>query len=278
MAVQGDRLLICDQGRPDVVVVDRWTGKVKLWGEIDRRPRCPVDVAVDDVGHVYVADADAGAVLHYDDEARFVEQIALPPAGTAMARPVAVCCDEAVLYVGDVEARQVHRWSRAQRDWLPPLGPLLPGDMPLQAPTGLAVAPDGRLLIVDALQRHLLRIDVENDEIGSVAVIGRAGRGAGEFVRPKQVCVMADGRMLVSDAGRQSILIFAPDGGYLAEIHDTNVWSGWTLPAGVLVTDWGAGTELAGQSTGDQLGGTWLVVSDALGLPSLTLVVLPDAD
>jgi hypothetical protein len=71
-------------------------------------------------------------------------------------------------------------------------------------------------------------------------------------------------------------MVFTDGGRFVAELHEREgKWNGWTLPAGLLAV---SRTDLAplmqsetGQS-GSPLTDHYVIVSDALGLASLTLV------
>ncbi len=272
MTLLGATLLVCDQGRPDVVAVDLVTGKVYPWGGAAHRPLCPVDVA-NDGAHVYVADPTMGKILVYDSAGGYVEQLA-PPAG--VSAPAAVLAHDGVLYVGDPEARCVHRWDITERAWRAPLTSAVE-NRTLAAPTGLAITPEGVLLIVDSIQCCVFQVSPEGEWLRP---IGRRGRGLGEFVRPKHAAVTRDGLLLVSDAARQSIMVFDRRGGYLTEVHElADGWRGFTLPAGVIaLSTRRLPLAPAGQAAASQLdttgasGDDWVIVSDSLGGISLVAI------
>ncbi len=74
----------------------------------------------------------------------------------------------------------------------------------LGEPTGLAFGPDGLLYVAESLAHRVSVIDAE----------GKSKRtlGADRLVDPRDVALCADGRVVVSDAGLDAIVIFAPDG------------------------------------------------------------------
>jgi sugar lactone lactonase YvrE len=231
MALLDQRLLVCDQGQSDIVGVDLATGKSLTWGDADHRPRCPVDIAVDEQGCVYVADTTLRSVIKYGPDQRFNEE--LKPAGKSADtfRPASVCIARGVLYIGNIGDHRVDRWDLAGRQWLEPLAPPT-GQPGLIAPTGLAVTVDNVLLIVDAVGGRVQRVQTDGRWLDP---IGRPGRQKGEFIRPKHVCVTCAGLILVTDAGRQSVLVFDKDGRFFTEIREQpKQWTGLTLPAGLL--------------------------------------------
>jgi sugar lactone lactonase YvrE len=270
MALAGGRLLVCDQGQPDVVAIDLSTGRSTRWTEDAHRPPCPVDVKAGADGRVYVADTTLRQVLVFDERGRFVEE--LSPAQRERFRPVAVVEHRGILYAANVGDRQVDRFDLSRRQWMSPLR--APADKPLLvAPTGLCMAGDV-LLIVDAMRGCVNRVDMNGQWLPP---IGRAGREAGQFIRPKQVCCAAGGLILVSDAGRQSVLVFDGDGRYLTEVRDHEKgWTGWTQPMGLLAA---GPAELSGllarhgKDGGAEAEG-YVIVSDSLGGVSLTVLAV----
>lgn len=267
MACLGQTLYVADQGLPDLVAIDLTTGRSLSFTHPDHRPRCPVDVATDGQ-RLYVADTTARTVIVYATSGHRLEQLACAPEHPF--RPVSVRVQANILYVGNVAGHCVERFDLAARQWLEPLTPPTEAK-PLAAPTGLDFLADGTLLIVDAIQGHVLRYTADGRWL---APIGAPGRMAGQFVRPKQVAHTPSGLIVVADAGRQSLLVFDADGRHLMEVHEqNNNWHGFTLPAGVLSLPPESLTAIFGPS-GSNLppADEYVLVSDELGAPALTLL------
>jgi hypothetical protein len=252
------------------VAIELSTGRSWRWTEEAHRPPCPVDVTTGADGRVYVADPTLRQVLVFDEGGQFVE--GLSPGENERFRPAAVVVHRGILYAANVGSREVDRFDLMQGRWRPPLK--APPDRPaLIAPSGLCVA-DDVLLIADALRACVHRVDINGQWLPP---IGQAGREAGQFVRPKQVCCAAGGLVLVSDAGRQSVLVFHSDGSYLTEIHEREKeWRGWTLPMGLLAV---GPADLSGllardkRTKGAEADG-YVIVSDSLGGVPLTVVAV----
>ena len=85
----------------------------------------------------------------------------------------------------------------------------------LDAPRGLAIAPDDTLLVADTANDRVQRFSPDGNLIG---VIGEAGSGPGQFEEPVGVAVDPAGRVYVADSGNRRIQQFDPDGAFLAEI------------------------------------------------------------
>jgi hypothetical protein len=264
MTCVGPRLLVCDQGQPDVVAIDLATGRSLLWCKGDDRPRCPVDIVVGADGTTFVAETTTGLVLQCDAQGQLHRGIAPPDATERRFRPCGLAVCDPVLYVADPGQRCVERLDLIQERWLTPLT-----DESLVAPTGLAFDAKGTLLVADGVAGCVHRWDAAGQWL---APIGRPGRGPGELVRPKQVCSTPFGMILVTDAGRQSVVVYDSDGTFRTEIAARDdSWAGWTLPMGVEVLSPEAVTALALQPTSEATD-AFVVVSDSLGGQSLTLL------
>lgn len=258
MAVHGDHLFVCDPGLPDIVAVNLSTGKMKRWTAPSARPACPVDISMSDAGTAYVADTTLGALLVYDSTGSRFESSQPPRGGSEPPfRPASVVVAGDVAYVSDSRHQCVERFHPLDGTWLPPL---TASDRPFLAPVGLAVTPDGELLVADALAGVVHRIASDGSPLPA---LGSRGRGPGQFVRPLDVATV-NGHIFVVDAARQSVQVFAGNGDYVLEIGNRDAWSGFTLPA--------AAVSYAKPADSHSPAAHWLIVSDSLGPAPLTLL------
>jgi sugar lactone lactonase YvrE len=275
MTTLGSKLLVCDQGYPDVVAIDLATGQSMRFLDADHLPRCPVDVATDATGRVYVADTTLRRVLIYDGAGRFLTDTLPTPDDGPRFRPAAMAIRDGMLYVCNLAGPAVERFHLGEQKWL---APLVPPDGKLVSPAGIDVDELGSVYIADAVGATVERVSADGQWLEA---IGRPGRRPGELVRPKQVLVCRDQTLLVTDAGRQSLCLFrVSDGAFLLEIHERpDEWNGLTLPMGLVRLD-GGWQSLAtddNPETADDAAVSdedFLVVSDSLGGDSLTLIGL----
>ncbi|MBI4718290.1 MAG: hypothetical protein HY763_10830 [Planctomycetes bacterium] len=271
MVVSGGYLYVCDPGLPDVVQVELASGRMRRWAAARDRPPCPVAAAVDSSGRVYVADTVRGGILVYDVRGRLEQTLSLPEPGASAARPCALLIHDDVLYVADAVGRRVERRQLSTGAWQAPIaGDARAGG--LAQPSGLAMTPDGVLLISDALAGVVHRVTSDGS---SLTPLGRRGRGAGELIRPMHVACAESGLVFVADSARQSVSVFDADGAFVLEIAERGeAWRGFTMPIGVACTR-RAHTERSGNAaTPEGVSPEYVVISDTLGGRPLTVLEL----
>lgn len=208
----------------------------------------PFGVTVTSTGAVVVADPDAGSVVRFEGD-RAPRAIECPSAHWSAPLAVTAAPDGAI-WVADGAAATVVRISPggactvvASEGLERPAALALSGDEAFVAdpprhavvvlgsdgrvrrrfgdaaeepaslafPTGIAAAPDGTLVVVDALHRRVIRFSPEGRFLAS---FGEAGEEGGAFSNPRGIAVDAEGRIFVSDADRDAILVFSPAGAF----------------------------------------------------------------
>lgn len=270
MAVHATDLYVCDQGLPGVVRVNLVTGSMRIFSRPSERPASPVDVAVDSGGRVYVADATYRRVLVYDDEGRLLKELAPERGDASSFLPSALLVSDRTLYVADRGTRSIERYEIDHERWTST--PFVSDDrVNFGAPTGLAMTGDGILLVADAVLGVVHRIASDGTPLSP---IGARGRGTGQLVRPVQVACSASGRVYVSDAARQSVVVFDSAGRYLLEIAGPEgSWLGMTLPIGVVsIQDYAASAKSDRPAGPNDRADEWIVVSDCIGADSLVVI------
>jgi hypothetical protein len=103
---------------------------------------------------LYVADAGRRQIYRYDLAQQSMTPFAPLPAPAAGSVPAMVVGPDLSLYVSDGAGRRVLHYGYDGR----PLGSFA-DELGLARPSGLALEPDGGLLVADSLYRHVLRFD-----------------------------------------------------------------------------------------------------------------------
>jgi DNA-binding beta-propeller fold protein YncE len=193
--------------------------------------RLPVNVAVDDGGTCYVADAGRGEVVIYGQDlsvqAAIGKKTEMKPSG------IAVAGDR--LYVTDMTNHCVRVYNKTTRELLL----TVPHDKAdekarLFGPTNVAVDSQGRIYVADT-QGFVVKIfDAQGNFLRKV---GELGVTPGQFALPKGVAVDREGRLYVVDAAAPVIQLFDADGKLLMYFGqpDKSGPGALYLPAGIAI-------------------------------------------
>src|SRR5918992_2556947 len=246
--------------RPDGEFVRAFGGEATLLN--------PVDVAVDAPrGRVYVADSYLHQVVVFDLAGKVVQRIGRHVGDIAKKRNVVALLtprthDEATrLQYGQAAAAAAHgaveqahgavdatRGVRSQGPAKPaePVSPLPPGYIAeprdltenrgggaaeFRYPSYVAVAPDGKMYVSDAMNFRVQSFDAAGRPLGA---FGRLGDTPGSFARPKGLAVDSEGHVYVVDAAFNNLQIFDDQGRLLLSFGGMGRGHGqlW-LPLGV---------------------------------------------
>ena len=188
----------------------------------------PGAVAVDDQGHVYIADTMNHRIRRVDVHSGVITTIAGtgqkrwsgdggPAVSAALNEPTALALDQkGRLYIADQSNHRVRRvdlesgiiTTVAGTGEAGYSGDGMPGpEAALSGPSGLAVSLDGTLYIADTFNGRIRRLDADTSVITTVAGDGSEYRYQGnphEFStslsRPYGIALDADGHLLVTDS------------------------------------------------------------------------------
>ncbi|MFZ4573675.1 MAG: 6-bladed beta-propeller [Phycisphaerales bacterium] len=167
----------------------------------DRTMMSPLAVCTDDADRVFVADSNGRAVHVFDLVTREYKVWTPPPPGFGL--PVALAFDPAGrLLVSDAASACVWAFDRAGK----PLGKL--GVGALVRPCGVAVLPDGSLIVADVGAHQLVVLSASG---APARAIGLRGSAPGEFNFPTHLAVDGAGRVYVSDSLNFRVQVFDAD-------------------------------------------------------------------
>jgi len=178
----------------------------------------PMAVAVDANRNVYVADAGRRLVVVYDDFGLYLRTVG-ETSGLIRPTGVAVSDDGERIYVVDrahneSDQHRVLVFDKNGRQ-LRELGRRGSGPGEFNVPVQAAVAPDGKLYVLDSGNFRVQVFDAEGKHLRS---FGSSGDTAGSFARPRGIAVDRANRVYVSDGFFGNFQVFDPRGELLLAI------------------------------------------------------------
>lgn len=194
-----------------VLRVDLKAGRMeRVAREEARQPAVPHGVALDVDENLYVSDRSGGEIWVYSKEGKFLRRFGKEH----LERPTSIAIDRhaQVLYVvdGSKVKSTNHRVEvfSLQGEHLRTIGTRGGGPGEFNFPTGVAVAPDGRVFVVDMLN---FRVQVFDRSGGLMTMFGQIGAGAvGTFNKAKAVALDTFGNVYVVDSQQAYVQLFNP--------------------------------------------------------------------
>ncbi|MFQ6103991.1 MAG: NHL repeat-containing protein, partial [Candidatus Glassbacteria bacterium] len=94
----------------------------------------------------------------------------------------------------------------------------------LTDPRGVGVDESGNVYVADTVERHIVKLSLDEKNRLKFVSTFPDGAGAGEVLRePVGVCVSHDGRVFVADRSKNEIVIFSPEGNLLRSFEGGEV-------------------------------------------------------
>jgi DNA-binding beta-propeller fold protein YncE len=187
------------------------------WGEIPEGIQLGyvTDVAVDSQDNVYLFHRGDPPVIAFNHEGAYMRSWGN---GKIVDPHGIFCVDDRVLLV-DRDAHEVQEYD-TYGSLIRVLGqrhrPRF--QAPFNAPTDVAVAPDGDIYVADGYGNSTVHWFSSTGELRRTW--GQPGVGAGEFTTPHAIRVHPDGRVLVADRENNRVQVFSREGEYLEEWRD----------------------------------------------------------
>ncbi len=215
--------------RPNGALVAQFgTGK---WGAGD--VESPTGVAVGSDGRVYVADASAtgphGKVVILTADMATVEKEVFYPPGDAPITP-RVYGDK--LYVTSKGGVHIHTLDgELLNEW----GGYGPAEGQFSYPNGVALLPDGTVVVAESNNRRLQLFDPRGKHLRTIGQgVGAAADRAGMFGLPMGLAADERGVLYVADTFDFEIKLLGPDGTHFATVGEFGSGSGqFNSPGGI---------------------------------------------
>jgi DNA-binding beta-propeller fold protein YncE len=181
----------------------------------------PEGVAVDAMGHVFVADFYNGLIQKFDTNGAFLAQWNRPG-----WNPWAIAVDGS----GNVLAAGLDHYYPALQRFTGAGVPLPPIVLDFGPPCGIALDASGNLYVVDTNNHGVEKLDASGHLLFRW---GSLGAGPGQFKNPAGVAVDVNGNIFVTDTYNHRIQKFTGAGIYLAQ------WGGLGSGPGQFRYPWG---------------------------------------
>lgn len=165
----------------------------------------PAGLAVSEDGTVFVCDREAGSILHFDHNGRFLGRFDRVTRPDSLVGPVAVAIGRhESLCVLEARGHRV-RLLDSDGTQLLSFGEQGNGAGQLQHPTDLALDAGGDIWVLDAGNFRLQEFGPEGEFLGAW---GEHGGGPGQFVEPTGLAIDGHGRIWVADRGDRRLQVF----------------------------------------------------------------------
>lgn len=165
----------------------------------------PTGIAVTDT-EVFVADARNGRIQVFDKRGDFKRAFGRDRLG----RPMGLALAGGRLYVSDYFKDVIHVFT--------PAGDFertIEAEDGLNSPGGVAVYPDGSLLVADTYAQRIVHLEPGGKVRRVWGTPGKVSTGPGEFNYPTDVALAAGGGFHVADGYNDRIQQFGPDGEFV---------------------------------------------------------------
>ncbi len=185
--------------------------------------KSPSSLAIDDQGHIYVADYGHNRVQKFDPQGKYLWELE----GFEQVRAVAVD-GRGNLYVLDQEAAVVKKYN-SEGTLLFPFG----SASKMQSPSDLAVDKEGKVYVTDTGHRHVQIFDSWGRPLQTFD-----GLASGEehLVRPWGIALDGQGNVYVTDVATMKVYIFNAEGNL---VHRFGGSSQFDRPKGIAVDEMG---------------------------------------
>ncbi|MEY2115025.1 MULTISPECIES: NHL repeat-containing protein [Rhodanobacter] len=192
--------------------------RVMIWGGAGSKPgqfQDPVGITLAE-GRVFVADSRNHRIQVFDRNGRFLRAIDHPATGAAgLGRPMNLTVASGKLYVADYWNDDIKVFSTSGA-LLEVIGHGGSGPGEFKAPSGVAVLPNGNLVVADFYNQRIQELRSNGTFVRQWGTTGKKGYvSAGAFNYPTDVTTDRRGHIYVTDGYNDRIQMFGPDGRFL---------------------------------------------------------------
>ncbi len=227
------RIFVTDLNQGSVFVLDRDQHSSSYLGAGgDVKLQTPMGITVDAKDRIWVADGKAGKIYAFDPQLRM--RAALGQKGE-IVNPVGLATDltRNRLYVADSMQHCILVYDTETGLLATKFGKRGTGDGEFNFPLGVAVAPDGRIFVTDAMNR---RVQIFNADFKFLDKFGKEGIQLGNFRKPKALALDTFSNVYVVDSDFCNFQIFDQKKRLLMFLGEAGPQPGhFLLPAGIAI-------------------------------------------
>jgi len=187
----------------------------RLWPALHQpwRFNHPHDVAVDDAGHIYIADTESNSVQKFNADGQLInrwggsgdiKKKAFIPTGLTTA-------GSRYVYVADKANHCIHQFT-TNGEFVTRWGTQGEKDGQFLTPMDVAVNLEGFVYVADAGNHRIQKFTINGQ---FVTRWGAQGKGEGEFDKPSGVAVGSEGEVYVADTQNHRIQKFSSNGKFI---------------------------------------------------------------
>lgn len=239
IAAKNGKLYVASSNGSQVIIIDFekkkfdfLKGNVKGPGALKR----PVNVAVDDDGTMYVADAGRDEIVVYDAAGNFLRAVGkVDPAEGKKSNIVSVAVSGNLLYVLDNRGNEIRVLEKTTGEVIKTFGNDADSKKSVALPSNMGVDADGFIYVSNIGKANVMKFDHDGNFLFD---FGKVSDLAGGFTRPKGVAVDKDGWIYVVDAAFSNVQVFDKDARHLLGYFGSPGLPAGSLnlPAGIAVT------------------------------------------
>lgn len=184
----------------------------------------PQNLAVDELGNVYVTDLGNMRVQKFSNDGTFLKAWGSSGTGSGQFHsPAGIAVYEDTVYVADSQLHRIQKFD-LEGNFISKWGE--EGDSPGQfmIPNSIAVGVNGTLYVVDTGNQRIQKFSPDGEFISE---FGESGVGDGKFVTPIGISIDNQENIFVSDPGKNKVFKFDSQGFYI-QSFGTN-FAGFTI-------------------------------------------------
>ncbi|MDO8663119.1 MAG: hypothetical protein Q7K98_07900 [Candidatus Omnitrophota bacterium] len=230
VAVDGHKIYLCDTVNNTIVILDFSARKFSYFNPKGRlRLLEPINLAFDDSGNMYIADAGLGEVVIFDKDGNFLGSIDRQ----GELKPTGVLISGQNIYICDLKTHSVKAFDLKSRQYLFSLPrENASEEANLFSPTNIAADAEGNIYVSDTGAFRVQKYSPSGEFLRS---IGAQGDSLGRFARPKGIAIDKNGRIYCVDAAFENVQVFNKQAKLLFFFGEPASPAALVLPAGIAI-------------------------------------------